>query len=370
MSHALVVGAGVAGLATAWGLVKRGWTVTVLEKGEIPNPTAASCDHHRLTRWHYGDHIGYAARMGLAFEAWDRLWHDLGVCHYVETGVFAVSTEEGDWADTSCRAMDKLGLPHERISAADAVARFPNLNPDLAARFVSYTPTGGALMANRILEGLRDWLAAKGAEIRTGTEVAELDAEAGAVITASGERLTADTVVIAAGVGAPALGFPGAPDLVPTTSTIVYVEPPEDLADAWQDAPSWVDFGGFDDLWGIAPVEGLPPKLGLGRLSVPGDPETGRVATEERVQEIIAAYRGMFRDIDRFTVRSAQTNFYTTAPENRFVLRRAGKAVLLSADSGHGFKFGALSGYEAAEAMDEPGRFDIIAERMAGHFAG
>ncbi|MEW5424493.1 NAD(P)/FAD-dependent oxidoreductase [Amorphus sp. 3PC139-8] len=366
MSKALVVGAGVTGLATAWGLIRRGFAVTVVEKGPIPNPTAASSDHHRLIRWHYGDQAGYAARMGEAFAAWDALWVDLGTHHMIETGVIAVSSEEGDWADTACRTLDGLSIAHERMTAAEAVARFPHLDPNLAARFVSYTPTGGALMANRILEGLRDWLTANGAEIRTETEVTAIDPDQVRITTAQGNDFAADVVIVAAGISAPGFNFPGAPKLVPTSSTIVYVEPPADLATAWQGAPSWVDFGGFDDLWGIAPVDGLPLKLGLGRLSLPGDPATGRVASEEKIREIVTAYRGKFRDIERFTVTSAQTNFYTVAPESRFVLQRSGKAVLLSADSGHGFKFGALTGLDAAEAIAEPGRFDHVARRMAG----
>ena len=39
--HALVVGAGIYGLCTAWALVKRGWRVTIVDKGPIPNPVSS-----------------------------------------------------------------------------------------------------------------------------------------------------------------------------------------------------------------------------------------------------------------------------------------------------------------------------------------
>jgi len=370
MNHALIVGAGIAGLSTAWALVRRGWTVTILERGPLPNPLAASSDHHRLIRWHYSDRVGYAARMGEAFAAWDDLWSDLGTRHYVETGVLALSTLEGDWTEVSCRTLDALGIPHERLSVADAIARFPHLDPDLDARFASFTPTGGALMANRIMASLADWLRAAGGEIHTDSPVTSVDPSTGSATTADGTVFCADTLVVSSGVGAPAFGLPGAPDLVPTGSTIVYVRPPADLEQAWEKAPCWVDLGGHDDLWGIAPVDGLPAKLGMGILSVPGDPETERVATQERVARILGAYRGKFRSIERFSVETAQRNFYATAPEGRFVLKRADRAVLLSADSGHGFKFGALTGLDAAEAIAEPDRFESVARRMAGLAAG
>jgi len=36
-----VAGGGIAGLATAWALTKRGHEVTLIEQGAIPNPRAA-----------------------------------------------------------------------------------------------------------------------------------------------------------------------------------------------------------------------------------------------------------------------------------------------------------------------------------------
>ena len=58
----IVVGAGIAGLSTAWSLVKAGHNVTLLEQGAtIPNPLAASGDHHRIIRRAYRASTGYGA---------------------------------------------------------------------------------------------------------------------------------------------------------------------------------------------------------------------------------------------------------------------------------------------------------------------
>ncbi|MEM7567962.1 MAG: FAD-dependent oxidoreductase, partial [Pseudomonadota bacterium] len=102
MPHALVLGAGITGLATAWALRKRGWAVTVADRGPIPNMQAASWDHHRLIRPHYPSKPKLAARVAEAHEAWGALFADLREAgapgpFYIETGVLSISTSEGDW---------------------------------------------------------------------------------------------------------------------------------------------------------------------------------------------------------------------------------------------------------------------------------
>ncbi len=54
------------------------------------------------------------------------------------------------------------------------------------------------------------------------------------------------------------------------------------------------------------------------------------------------------------------------APEERFVLRQHDRVLAVSACSGHGFKFGALSGRDVAEAVTGSAPVEAVAERMAG----
>ena len=49
-SKVIVVGGGIAGLSTAWGLRKRGIAVELFEQGPLPNPQASSHDEHRIAR--------------------------------------------------------------------------------------------------------------------------------------------------------------------------------------------------------------------------------------------------------------------------------------------------------------------------------
>ncbi|MGH6943142.1 MAG: NAD(P)/FAD-dependent oxidoreductase, partial [Geminicoccaceae bacterium] len=159
--RATVVGAGIVGLCAAWQLAKRGWGVTVVEAGPIPNPHAASFDHHRLMRDFYPGEPGYTARIGEAFDAWEALWRDLGATLYIETGVLALSREAGDWTERCRATLDQTGLAYEVLAPAELDRRHPFLEPN-GVRFGLMRPRGGALMAERILGALGGWLRTRG----------------------------------------------------------------------------------------------------------------------------------------------------------------------------------------------------------------
>jgi len=113
-----VVGAGIAGLSTAWSLVKRGHEVTLLEQGTIPNPLAASGDHHRIIRRAYGAATGYSRAITEAYAAWDELWGDLGAVHHDPRGFLCVSREPGDEAEEYREGLEAGGPRAERCTAA------------------------------------------------------------------------------------------------------------------------------------------------------------------------------------------------------------------------------------------------------------
>ncbi len=226
---------------------------------------------------------------------------------------------------------------------------------------------GGALMANRILVDLADWLRRNGASVLEHAPVTSVDPAAGKVTLADGRTIASDTVVVAAGIETARLMPDLAVPLEPRRSVVVYADPPAELIAAYAGAPCWTQLGGGSDLWGLASVEGLPMKLGNGALGRPGDPDApdGRRMAADEVVTVLDAYRGRFRGIDRFHVRWHQANWWTLAPEARFLLCRQDRAVIVSACSAHGFKFGALSGRDVAGALTGA-QFEAVAERMAG----
>ena len=347
MTRALVIGAGINGLCAAWALARSGASVAVLEARETPNPLGASHDRHRLIRRHYPGRPDLAAAIDQAFAAWDRLWADLGHAHYVETGVLAVSREAGDWADRAREAFAGTAIERDELDAERAVERFPFLRPG-GIRHAVHTPDGGALLADRILDGLVGHLKQRGVEVRAHAPVERVDAETGTIRLANGGREQGDVVVCAANLGNAALGVPSL-DTVPMRSMMLYVEPPPDVSGRYANMPSWVDLGGADDHWGIAPVAGLPMKIGLGSMTRRNDAFEDRGVTDAEADAILASYGERFVGLERATIVRRAANFYAMAPGEEHRIARHGRAVVADLCSGHGFKFGALRGERVAQ---------------------
>ncbi|TKB88841.1 MAG: FAD-binding oxidoreductase, partial [Mesorhizobium sp.] len=244
--NVIVVGAGIAGLSTAWSLVKAGHLVSIVEQGPIPNPLAASGDHHRIIRRAYRAGTGYGRLITEAYEAWDEMWADLGESHLDPRGFICISREPGDEAEEYREGMEAGNYPFDLFEPDAAVERWPFLQPG-SFRYAYFSLDGGALHCRRIAWGLARWLRENGANVYENSKVVEIDADVGHVVLASGETMQADRIIVAAGAWVLKL-FPELDGQLKTWRTaLAYVEPPADLKAAWQAAPVVLDIGGSVD---------------------------------------------------------------------------------------------------------------------------
>lgn len=351
-----IVGAGIMGLCTAWALRRAGHEPVVLEQGPVPNPMGSSVDQHRLIRHAYGASPAYARMVGDAFAAWDRMWADLGTGLYRETGTLAISgADQGDWVAQSAETLRAQGVEVPWLAADELERRFPLLSGrDVRSAFL--LPTGGALLAGRIVELLAHHLMGEGVPIRPRARVAEVDPARGRVVLADREAVEADVVVVAAGAWIARLVPSLAARVTPSRQVVVYLTPPEETRAAWARMPMILEIDPREGFYLVPPVDGTGMKIGDHRFSRAGDPDLDRAPTLDEAEPIAALGRRRIAGFDRYRIAEAKTCFYTVEDEERFVVERlTERCWALSPCSGHGFKFGAVLGEAAARAIADEG---------------
>lgn len=201
--HAVIIGGGGTGAATAHDLALRGFRVTLIERGELTSGT---------TGRHHGQlHSG--ARYAVRDPAIGReCMQETTVLRRIASesiemnyGLFvALDDADVEYADMFQRRCEEAGIPRRRLSVGEALRHEPALNPN--ARLVELVPDG-TLDAYRLPLQFFATASSNGARIRPFTEALSVETTAGQVVavvaadrrTGREERIVADVVVSAAG---------------------------------------------------------------------------------------------------------------------------------------------------------------------------
>lgn len=347
----IVVGAGIAGLSTAWALNRRGYAVEVLEQGPIPNPRASSHDEHRITRYAYGAHVGYAYMMPAAFEAYERMFADIGARHYAPISVVYAMRGETGWHEPVSLSLAEMGKSLRALPRDELARRFPMLRAEGVTQAVE--TEGGMLFPIRILTDLTVALGARGVALHADTEVTEIDPEAG-VVVAGGREHRADRVVVAAGAWVNRVTDRVSDAVVASRQAVIYLAPPPDLARTWAEAPVLVDLGRETLTYMLPPRFGTRLKIGDHLFTRAGDADEDRRAVDADLELVLRGARAVLTDFDRYRIIERKACYYTVTrddSESFRVVPWGARGWVVSACSGHGFKLGPLIGEGVAAAI-------------------
>ena len=204
-----IVGGGVIGLAVGWRAAQRGLRVTVLERGALGHGTSrvaagmiAPISEARPTEQPLLALNLASTRLYPAFvsELIDASRSDPG---YLACGTITAARDpdEADALDRELAMRRSLGLPVQRLRASEARRLEPALAPGL--RLALEVPDDHAIDPRKLTEALGIAASQAGAELRPGTEVAGVavaDGRVSGVRLADGSALSAENVVVAAGV--------------------------------------------------------------------------------------------------------------------------------------------------------------------------
>lgn len=346
--HVVVVGAGIMGLSSAWALQRRGFQVTLCDRGSIPNKSSSSYDAHRLIRYPYGRHTGYRALIPEAYEAWDLLWEDLGVTYYAETGTLLFGRPEAPWIETSLADLASVGMAMDPVAPDQVQVRVPGLRLEPGEE-AWFSPTGGVLLADRICVHLVRHLEERGVAMRPFHEITRIEPARGEIRFGDGSKSRADAVVVCTGAWPPPdLGEPAAdPAFVASRQVVRYLA---SRSAAWATIPMVLGLDDAEGLYVVPGVSGTKPKIGTHRFTLSGHPDEDRTPTAEEVERLT---RVVSRRLPTLVDRPFEDRvcFYAVTPDERFRATRIDRAWYLRGFSGHGFKFGALVGLDLADTV-------------------
>jgi sarcosine oxidase len=327
LAEIAVIGAGVNGLATASALRRDGHDVVVYEQFDLGHTRGSSHGRTRIFRLAYPE----AQWVRLAVEAldgWRELEAESGEDLLLLNGLLEVFHEG---VQSSRAALEECRVDCEILERDEAEARFGLRTPE--GTLVLFQPDAGIVYAERAMRAF-----ARGLDIRQRHRVESLD------------DIDEPVVVVTAGPWARRLLEPAGIDLpvVETRETVAYFTYRGDVPSVVAEV---VTRGhGFYSL--ADPLYGL--KVGSHMRGKSSDPDEVAGPDEETVREIVDWTNERFPRAGREPL-DAETCFYTTTDDERFILERHGRIVVGSACSGHGFKFAPAVGKRlaalAAEAL-------------------
>jgi glycerol-3-phosphate dehydrogenase len=201
--HVIIVGGGGTGGALAHDLALRGLAVSLLERGELTSGTTGR--HQGLL--HSGARFAIAnPELAAACGSENRILRRIAPGSFEENGglFVALTDEDMDWRPGLLAACKACGIPTRALTAAEALALEPGLNPALkAAVWVPEATMDAMRLPLRFFATARQ----NGAALRPFTEAVGLQVQSGRVtgvaardhLTGRDAELEADLVVNATG---------------------------------------------------------------------------------------------------------------------------------------------------------------------------
>ncbi len=369
MLDALVIGLGAMGSAALYHLASRGARVVGVDAYDPPHTLGSTHGRSRIIREAYYEHPSYVPLVRRAYENWSSLETTSGATLFRRTGGLMIGAEDSSLVRGALASAALHDIPVETLSAAEMTRRFPAFVPEPHMIGV-LEANAGVLFPEVCVRAHLDGARAAGATIRANTQALRLYRERGSMTALlDNGRLEARRVIVAAGPWAPRLlemvGIEA--PLVVERQTMHWFD---DLADATHFAPDRCPVALIehqtDRVFYVMPDFGDGVKAAIHHEGVV-------VAPHDVDRDVSSADTGAVqRLVHRFVpaagqrIRESAVCLYTNTPDLDFIIDRTAAApevVVVSACSGHGFKFASAIGEVAAQlALDESPTIDV------GHF--
>jgi sarcosine oxidase len=352
-----VVGLGAMGSSVLYHLARRRKKVVAFDRYAPPHSLGSTHGKTRIIRETYFEDPRYVPLVRRAYELWDELARAANRPLFRKTGGLMIGPKAGELVQGAERSAIEHKIPHRVFSAEAIRMRFPAYDP-LDEWVGLVEGRAGVLFPELCVTTALELAGRHGAAVHLNDPVVRWEASGdGVVVRTANGAYTADRLVLAGG--------PWMRELVPDLSLPLAVER---QVFYWFEPTSHAEYFQPDkcpvSLWEYAPgkIFGLLPDFGDGvKLSVHhhGELTTAdtvrRDVTQAEIPPVIDLLR---RFLPRAKGRLLDTSvcLYTNTPDSHFIIDAHPlhpQALLLSACSGHGFKFASAIGEIAADLVTE-----------------
>src|SRR5438874_821690 len=353
-----VVGCGAMGAATGWRLQRRGAEVVCFDRFSPPHDPGSTHGESRVTRTAYFEGPWYVPLLQETFGMWRELEADSREQLLTLNGLLMIGAPDSAAVVASQAAAKEHGLEIKVLDAPELRRRYPGHTVG-DGEVAVFDPQAGFLRVEAVVSAMIREL-----DVRRNTRVTRVEPRSGGVevATADGSEMF-DAAVIATG--------PWMSELVPFLP--LKVERQVLVWLAIQSGADWFSPDRFPvwireatpqgDVYGLPSLDGRSIKLARHHGGETVDPATvRRTATDADLDPLRLFVTKYLHGVTRHVTRGAVC-LYTDTPDQHFAIGphpESERVVILSACSGHGFKFSPVVGDIAADLVLEGGtRRDI-----------
>ncbi len=351
---------------------RRDVRVVGLDRYHPPHALGSTHGRSRIIREAYYEHPHYVPMVQRAFGLWAELEAESRTRLYQPTGGLMIGPADGPLVSGARTSAARHGVPVQVWSRDELAARVPALTPPADAIGL-FEPRAGVLDPERAVSALLSSATARGADLRFDAAVADFEVGDDGVMvrTAAGERFEAERLVLAAG------GW--MTTLLPDLALPLAVE---------RAVQYWFHTGG-DARYapGALPIFLLEAPDGRMLYGLPdqghglklAEHHNGEQSTADAIRrDVSPAEPEQFLEFAAPFVpglgapSATAVCFYTNTPDEHFILDRHpqhDRVYLVSACSGHGFKFAPAIGELVADEIAGRAPFTDLAPFRLSRFA-
>jgi sarcosine oxidase len=361
----IVTGLGAMGSAAVREIARRGLRVLGIDRYDPPHARGSTHGRTRIIREAYFEHPAYVPLVQRAAELWETLGREVGHEVFVRTGGLMIGPEQGTLIAGARASAEQHHLPYELLTAEDVQRRFPALVPE-SSMVALHEPRAGVLFPEACVRALLSRALDDGAELMTNEAMLSWRVEGGVVRVATplGEHL-ADRLVLTLG--------PWLPEHLNGASLPLTVERQMQHWFAPVEHPEWYRPDRMpvalwqqtdrDRVFYTVPDFGDGVKLAIHHDGELTDPDrVQRTVSEDDDARVVELATRFFTSLPG-TIRDRAVCLYTNTPDGHFLIDRHPvhpEVLMVSACSGHGFKFATVIGEGVAQLVaGEPPSHDL-----------